>query len=110
MASKGSAIPTFVGMGGTDFSRTCNRVSNAEEPNGPAGKNPEAHTAGLGGRGSRARWVGVRLVFEQRLGARGDVELLVNAMDIFADGIIADVQFPGNLLVTETFGQQGKGF
>src|ERR1035437_4746915 len=95
--SRRRAIPTNVGMGGTDVQA----FGRAKPLAGAAGSSGWGGWTG-GGRGA--------LVFEQRLGAGGDVELLVNAVHIFADGIVANVEFPGNLLVAETFGQQGEGF
>src|ERR1035441_5149947 len=74
------------------------------------GQNPLAGAAGSSGRGGRTGGSRAVLVLEQRLGTGGDVQLLVNTVHVFADGIVANVQFPGDLLVAETFGQQGEGF
>src|SRR5438105_53622 len=49
------------------------------------------------------------LVLPERFGARADVQFLVNAVNVFADGVEADAHFLSNLFVTKALSQERQG-
>ena len=44
---------------------------------------------------------------EDKFNTGGDAEFLEDAVEIFLDGVLAQVEFAGNVAIAESFGNQG---